>query len=165
MKLKGSCHCRAVQFELESPEPVPFMRCYCEICRKTNGSGGYGINLGGRHGSLRIDGEENISVYRARLDDGKGGTRASNCERRFCRLCGSGLWVYSPDWPELVHPFASAIDTELPAPPSRTHMMLGSKAGWVQIDAGEDDRRFDAYPDESLAAWHQRMRDRLPALD
>ena len=157
MKLKGSCHCRAVRFELESSEPVPYMCCYCSICRKTNGSGGYGINLGGQSDSLSVQGEDNITVYRARLDDGQGGTSESSCERRFCRLCGSGLWVWSPEWPELVHPFASAIDNELPLPPARTHIMLGSRANWVAVSPGPEDQAFDAYPQESLADWHRRM--------
>jgi hypothetical protein len=37
MQLKGSCHCAKVKFTVESGEPVPFMRCYCSICRKTAG--------------------------------------------------------------------------------------------------------------------------------
>ena len=165
MKLKGSCHCRAVTFELESSEPVPYMRCYCSICRKTNGAGGYGINLGGRSASLKVQGEEHISVYVVQFDDGAGGTRASNCERRFCKRCGSGLWVYSPDWPELVHPFASAIDTDLPVPPAHTHIMLGSKASWVEVEARDSDQQFDKYPDESLSDWHRRMQADIPPLD
>jgi hypothetical protein len=157
MKLEGSCHCRAVRFELSSEEPVPYLRCYCSICRKTNGAGGYGINLGGDFRTLKVDGEDNITVYRARIPDGKGGFNESTCERRFCKHCGSGLWVYSPDWPDLVHPFASAIDTELPRAPEHTHIMLGSKAEWVAVEAGRGDRQFDAYPDESLADWHKRL--------
>ena len=146
MRLEGSCGCRAVTFSLESSGPVPYMRCYCSICRKTTGSGGYSINLGGDFKSLEISGAENISVYRA----------TASCERRFCKLCGSGLWVYSPDWPELVHPFASAIDTELPVPPEHTHIMLGSKVNWVPVVAAAGDSQFVAYPDESLADWHKR---------
>ena len=46
MQLEGSCHCQAVRFSVESHEPYPFMRCYCSICRKTAGGGGYAINLG-----------------------------------------------------------------------------------------------------------------------
>lgn len=157
MKLQGSCHCRAVRFELESKQPVPYMHCYCSICRKTNGAGGFGINLGGDSRTLVVEGEDNIAVYRARIPDDAGGVRESNCERRFCRLCGSGLWVYSPDWPELVHPFASAIDTELPQAPRRTHIMLASKPGWVPLTPGSGDECFDAYPAESLADWHARM--------
>lgn len=157
MRLEGSCHCQAVRFRLTSNEPVPFMRCYCTICRKTNGAGGFGINLGGDYRTLQIDGEENISIYRAMLVDADGSRRLSDCERRFCRLCGSGLWVYSPSWPDLVHPFASAIDTELPAAPAHSHLMTSSKAAWVPLESGPDDRQFELYPDESLADWHTRM--------
>ena len=157
MELRGSCHCRRVQFALESKHAHPFALCYCSICRKTNGSGGYGINLGGDYRTLRVEGEEHVTVYRAQLADGKGGFTESSCERRFCKHCGSGLWVWSPDWPELVHAFASAIDTPLPQAPERTHLMLGSKAAWVPVLAGPCDKQFDAYPDESLAAWHERL--------
>ena len=46
MHLEGSCHCGKIKFTVESAEPVPFMRCYCSICRKTAGGGGYAINVG-----------------------------------------------------------------------------------------------------------------------
>ena len=45
MKLNGSCHCGTVKFEVESRTPQPFMHCYCTICRKTQGGGGYTINI------------------------------------------------------------------------------------------------------------------------
>jgi hypothetical protein len=157
MKLTGSCHCQSVRFSLSSSAPVPFMRCYCSICRKTNGGGGYAINLGGDFNTLEIDGRDNISVYRARIADPSGAVRESTCERSFCRICGSGLWVYTPDWPDLVHPFASAIDSELPSAPERTHIMLAFKAGWVPLNDAPADRHFDGYPDESLADWHARL--------
>ncbi len=152
MHLEGSCHCGSVRFELDSTHPVPYQRCYCSICRKTQGGGGYAINLGGDATTLAVTGKEHITIYHAKMPDGS----ASSAERHFCHLCGSGLWLFSPDWPELIHPFASAIDTELPIPPEHTHLMLGSKASWVEIDAGPDDKKFDEYPDESLAEWHER---------
>lgn len=156
MKLEGSCHCRAVRFSVDAPEPYPFMLCYCSICRKTGGGGGYAINLGARNASLEIAGEEHVSKYHARLEKADGSVEESPGERSFCARCGSALWVWDPRWPELVHPFASAIDTELPKPPERTHLMLGSKAAWVEPGCGPSDPRFDEYPDESLAAWHER---------
>jgi hypothetical protein len=52
MKLQGSCHCEAVRFHVDSPTPYPYMACYCSICRKTAGRGGYAINLGGDSSSL-----------------------------------------------------------------------------------------------------------------
>ncbi|MGQ0620166.1 MAG: GFA family protein [Panacagrimonas sp.] len=158
MKLQGSCHCGAVRFTLESAAPYPFMRCYCSICRKTAGAGGYAINLGGDHRTLKVKGRKDLSVYRARiLDEETGRRKRSPARRHFCKHCGSALWLWDPRWPELVHPHASAIDTDLPVPPEHTHMMLGSKAGWVEVQARRKDRRFDDYPIESLAQWHQRL--------
>lgn len=155
MKLDGSCHCGAVRFRLESSEPAPFMRCYCSICRKTAGAGGYAINLGGDHRTFEIvQGRDDVSVYQARLHD-EGG-KISEARRHFCKLCGSPLWVWDPRWPDLVHPHASAIDTPLPEPPSVDHMMVGSKANWVPVQARDGDRCFDEYPEESLAEWHRR---------
>jgi hypothetical protein len=153
MKLEGSCHCRAVRFSLESAQPYPFMRCYCSICRKTAGAGGFAINLGGDNRTLQVEGKEHISVYQARLEDG--GT--SSGHRHFCKHCGSALWLWDPSWPELVHPHASAIDTDLPVPPEHVHLMLGSKASWVEVDRAPHDKLFDEYPDESLAQWHERL--------
>jgi len=155
VKLEGSCHCGAVRFTVESPQPYPFNRCYCSICRKTAGGGGYAINLGAEMASLEIEGEEHLSSYRAKIR-AEDGDRESPAQRFFCSVCGSALWLYDPRWPELVHPHASAIDTELPVPPERTHMMVASKASWVEIEAAADDRVFDGYPDESLAEWHER---------
>lgn len=158
MQLKGSCHCGLVRFEVESRHPYPFNLCYCSICRKTAGGGGYAINLSGDSDTLKVEGTEHVAVYHARLVDARSGAeRRSRGERHFCRHCGSALWVYDPHWPQLVHPFASAIDTELPVPPERTHLMLGSKAGWVPVDAGPADQLCDAYPRESIADWHRRL--------
>ncbi len=158
MHLEGSCHCRAVRFAVESPHPYPFNRCYCSICRKTAGGGGHAINLGARHETLRVTGRESLSVYRARLHDPESGdVTESPGERNFCRHCGSALWLWDPRWPELVHPFASAIDTALPRPPEHTHLMTASKAGWVELQPAPGDKVFDEYPDESLAQWHQRL--------
>ncbi len=86
------------------------------------------------------------------MEDGS----TSSGQRHFCTRCGSALWLYDPTWPDLVHPHASAIDTPLPVPPDHVHLMLGSKASWVEVAAGEGDRCFDDYPGESLAQWHER---------
>ena len=157
MLLEGSCHCGSVNFTLQSSHPCPFNLCYCSICRKTNGGGGFAINLGGEFDTLKVDGSEHVTAYRARLMNPETGVQhESQGERSFCSVCGSGLWAWDSRWPELVHPFASAIDTELPVPPERTHLMLGSKASWVSVQPGSSDKQFDQYPDESIAEWHRR---------
>ena len=158
MRLEGSCHCGAVRFRLRSRHPYPFNLCYCSICRKTAGGGGYAINLGGDAASLEVEGREHVRIYRAKLRDEPGGEPyESPAGRHFCSLCASCLWLFDPRWPELIHPFASAIDTALPIPPERTHLMLGAKAPWVVPAIGPRDRQFEGYPDEAISAWHERL--------
>jgi hypothetical protein len=150
MHLDGSCHCGAVRFSLTAYAPVPFMRCYCSICRKTAGGGGYAINLGAKSATLRVEGEAHISVFHASVDG-----EESPAERRFCARCGSALWVWDPRWPELVHPFASAIDTALPAPLECVHMMLDSKPDWVRLDVQGEEPQCAGYYAHSLEDWHR----------
>ena len=158
MQLEGSCHCGKVKFQLDSEHPYPFNLCYCSICRKTAGGGGYAINLGGNFSTLQVTGEEHTTVYQATVTDPEtGAATESPARRHFCRICGSALWAWDPRWPELVHPFASAIDTELPVAPERTHLMATSKASWVEIQTGSKDKMFDVYPEESIAEWHARL--------
>ena len=155
--LKGSCRCGAVRFEVQSHTPAPYQLCYCSICRKQQGGGGYAINLGAIGATMKIEGKENLGVYRAEIQDDERPTcEISTGERNFCERCGSALWLYDPTWPELVHPFASAIDSDLPVPMERTHLMLKYKANWVEPVIAEGDKAFDLYPEESIADWHKR---------
>lgn len=157
MLLKGSCRCGAVRFEVESHTPVPYQLCYCSVCRKQQGGGGYAINLAAVTSTLKVDGAGHLGLYRAEIeDDEHPHCKASSGERRFCRECGAGLWLYDPNWTELVHPFASAIDTELPAASERVHLMLKYKASWVKPEVRERDTAFDLYPDESIEGWHRK---------
>jgi hypothetical protein len=132
------------------------MRCYCSICRKTAGAGGFAINLGAATQTMKVTGKRALRIYRARLpNESGGGTHVSSARRYFCAHCGSALWVWDPNWPELVHPHASAIDTPLPTPTEHVHCLVGSKASWVEVEGRRGDPRFDHYPDMSLAQWHE----------
>ena len=159
VRLEGACRCGAARFAVASHTPQPYQRCYCTICRKTAGGGGYAINLMGAADTLQVTGGEAIGVYRALLAseaaDGVCRLQESPAERHFCRLCASALWLYDPTWPELVHPFASAIDGELPVPPTRVHLMLRFKAGWVEPQIGPGDACFEDYPEQSIEDWHR----------
>ena len=156
MKLKGSCRCGAVNFSCESDTPVPYQRCYCSICRKTAGGGGYAINIGGDARTLRVEADRGaVGIFRAEIRQDDGACELSTAERNFCTRCSTALWLFSPEWPDLVHPFASAVDTDLPTPPSSVHMMLRFKPGWVEPRVGPHDEVFDLYPGESLEDWHR----------
>ncbi len=145
MQLKGSCHCGAVRFSLRSETPYPYLYCYCSICRKTAGGGGYAINIMGRADTLKVKGR--TRTYRATRGGG---------ERHFCPKCGSALWVFDRRWAEWIYPFASAIDTPLPAPKERQHILLGSKANWVAVPKGKREQHFRQYPKEAIIDWHRK---------
>jgi hypothetical protein len=155
MRLDGSCRCGTVSFSVMSHAPQPYQLCYCSICRKTAGGGGYAINLSAVTDTLEIKGKRAIGVYRAEIADDTGHCETSTGERNFCKRCATALWLYDPTWPDLVHPFASAIDTPLPVPPARTHLMLRFKPDWVVPRIDKHDKRFDLYPDQSIEDWHR----------
>lgn len=150
MRLDGSCHCGAVTFSLESHTPQPYMRCYCSVCRKTAGAGGFAINILGDNETMQVEGREHVGEYRARFNG-----KESAHRRYFCRICGTALWAWHDGWPELVHPYASAIDTPLPKPAAFVDIMLGSAAPWVALHEGDNIERFDEYPDSSIEDWHK----------
>lgn len=145
MLLKGSCHCRAVRFSVDSETPYPYLWCYCSICRKTAGGGGYAINIMGKAETFKVKGRTRI--YKARPSWG---------ERHFCGKCASALWVWDKRWPQWVYPFASAIDTPLPVPRERQHIFLGSKPNWVEVP--KRGKRFREFPREAIIDWHRSRR-------
>lgn len=158
MKLKGSCHCQSVRFEVESYTPYPFMHCYCSICRKTAGGAGCAINIMGEADTLRVTGKRNLQIYHAimsRTKEGKPKKRSTG-QRHFCKKCGSCLWIYDPSWPQWIYPFASAIDTDLPIPPERYHIMLDFAANWCEVPKGKKNKHFAKYNGESIEEWHKK---------
>lgn len=154
--LKGSCRCGAVRFAVESHAPVPYQLCYCAICRKTAGGGGFAINLSAEAATLQVEGENAVGSFSAEIRGADGRCERSPARRRYCLHCGTALWLFDPRWPELLHPFASAIDSELPPAPEKTHVMLRFKASWVEPAIGANDLSFDDYPEESIEDWHRR---------
>ncbi|KAI8391230.1 Mss4-like protein [Radiomyces spectabilis] len=156
MELQGSCHCGKVSFSVTSHTPAPFMRCYCSICRKCQGGGGYAINIMGQHKTLKVNGREHVRYYRA-LRDKETNELCGNI-RYFCSECGSHLYAYNESYSDFVYPMACAIDTPLP---ELSHedvycIMLNdkSKANWAIVPPSK--HTFQEYPDVSLEEWHKK---------
>ena len=157
MNIEGSCYCGAVSYSALSQTPYPYMHCYCSFCRKTGGSGGYGINIMALADSLCITGEQNLRFHHGMEHDTNTDELTENENHRyFCRQCGSPLWSADPRWPQWIYPFASSVNTPLPKPPQIVHIMLDFAAPWVEVPSGENHLHFQRYPDESIQQWHQR---------
>ncbi|KAJ2914715.1 hypothetical protein MD484_g5708, partial [Candolleomyces efflorescens] len=155
VELQGSCHCGAVKFTVQSSTPVPYQLCLCSICRKVGGVGG-SINLGAHSETLKVQGKENIGIYKAVLDRDTPEEHIASSERNFCKKCSSMLWLYDETWPELLHPFASAIDSpELDIPDTLVCIKLNSKPAYVRLPEGKK-VTYEDYGPESLESWHKK---------
>ena len=72
---RGHCHCGAVAFEVEAPEPFVAQDCNCSICTMT----GY-IHLIVPKSRFRLlRGEDNLTTYRF---------NTGVAQHKFCRTCG-----------------------------------------------------------------------------
>jgi len=158
MKIEGSCYCGAISYSAQSHTPYPYMQCYCNFCRKTAGSGGYGVNIMAQADSLIISHKQDLKFHYGMEHDPNTGELKQNINRRnFCRHCGSPLWAADPRWPQWIYPFATSVDTPLPKPPEIVHIMLDFALPWLNIPSGSEHRHFKRYPDESIEQWHQRF--------
>ena len=154
LMLSGSCRCGSVGFQVQSHTPYPYQRCYCSICRKAGAGSGYAVNIMGRAETLEVRGKNGIETFQAMITD-QGEPRLGSCQRSFCRDCGTMLWVFDEQWPDLLHPFASCIDTDLPGPPELVHIMLDFKAPWIEPQIGPTDQSYARYPAQSIEDWHR----------
>ena len=152
MRLEGSCQCGKVGFSVDSETPYPFMRCYCSICRKTEGA--FGVNIMGKRETLRVRGKRHLRCYHAVIRNPGQRPRRSEGERWFCGECGTHLYLLDERWDYGVWPNACAIDTPLPEAPSCVHLMLRFKPAWVPVPGTGP--HHPVYPDVSIADWHER---------
>lgn len=75
MLYKGSCHCKAVKFEVELPDSIEVDNCNCSICAK---SGVLHLIVPARDFSL-LSGRDAITTYTFNTGMAK---------HTFCKICG-----------------------------------------------------------------------------
>jgi hypothetical protein len=90
------------------------MHCYCSICRKTAGGGGYAINLGADFSTLVVTGKRYLRKYQAKIDRGGDADtgHTSTGQRHFCGRCGSALWFLARPAPILREAYPRLITQE-----------------------------------------------------
>ena len=74
MLYQGSCHCGAVQFEVEAPEEVEVEDCNCSICRMT----GFLHLIVPMRAFRLLAGADQLRVYRF---------NTGVAEHQFCKVC------------------------------------------------------------------------------
>jgi len=101
MLYKGSCHCRRVQFSVESPETVEVERCNCSVCSKS----GF-LHLIVPKSKFHLDsGEEDLSSYSFNTGVAK---------HYFCRHCGIKPFYVPRSNPDGIDVNVNALDTRPP---------------------------------------------------
>lgn len=74
MKHKGTCHCKAIEFEIES-DLDKIIQCNCSICIRKNAK----MIMIPKENFNLLKGEGNLSLYQFNSDIAK---------HYFCKLCG-----------------------------------------------------------------------------
>jgi hypothetical protein len=118
MKVRGSCVCGAVAFEVEEPF-AGFQYCHCSRCRKKTGSAHAANAFVAPAQFAWTRGEDHVKKFDLE------GTRWSSA---FCATCGSGMpFLNAPKTMVLVP--AGSLEGELVEKPRR-NIHFASRAPW-----------------------------------
>jgi hypothetical protein len=119
MKMKGSCLCGAVSYEVTGAFKV-MGNCHCSMCRKANGAAFATWGILDSQQFRWTSGEVLIQEYES----------SPGRQRCFCRNCGSQLVsMHSGVVGEIV---VATLDAD-PGERPREHIFVGSKAPWYEI--------------------------------
>lgn len=123
-RLKGTCLCGGVSFEVEGALERPPEACHCTQCRKQ--SSHFFVSANVRRETLTIHGADKVTWYRS----------SEKVQRGFCSVCGSPLF-----WNPMIEgydfiavamgAFDSATGTRL-----AKHIFVGDKGDYYEIDDG-----------------------------
>jgi len=86
MSYQGSCHCGAIQFEVNAPTPDNAISCNCSHCRRK----GMLLTFVPADQFTLIQGEDALQAYKF---------NTHRIDHRFCRKCGTQPFAYgaNPD--------------------------------------------------------------------
>lgn len=132
MKLRGSCLCGTVRYEVVGPVH-DVHHCHCGMCRKSHG-GGFStfarLNAADFH---FVAGAEQVRGYRS----------SPPMERGFCAVCGSRLTFRFDGMPEAVWIAVGTFDDDCGVR-AESHAFVASKAPWDEIS--DDLKQYREYP-------------------
>jgi len=130
MPHQAACSCGQLRATCEG-EPVRVSMCHCLACQRRTGSA-FGLQARWPRGLVLVEGEARVWVRIA--DSGNGVTF------HFCPLCGSTVYYWLNEMPEIVAIAVGAFaDAEFPAP--RFSVYETRRHKWV--DVPHDIEHFD----------------------
>ena len=121
-KLRGSCACGRVRYEIHGELLGPLTHCHCWRCRK-HGGASFGTTAGVRADELIfVSGEQHLSNWES----------SPGVHRFFAACCGSPIYKRDEAAGEVLGFRLGTLDTD-PERKAEMHFMVGSKAPWVEI--------------------------------
>ena len=99
MIYKGSCHCGAVQYEVDAAEVIECQECNCSICSKS----GYLHFIVPQSKFKLIQGEDQITTYT--FD-------SAEAKHKFCKMCGIKSFYIPRSNPDGVDVNVRCLDPE-----------------------------------------------------
>ena len=134
VKLKGSCLCGAVRFEVDSDEVGPITTCYCSRCRKSHGAERRLRARVRREGFAWSAGEDRLARY-------------AISDRRlklFCATCGTPILNVDRNDAQTFGLAVATLDDD-PGKRNLLHLFAASRPDWLEIR--DDLLVFDTVPD------------------
>lgn len=120
--IKGSCHCKKVQYEVDAIEGG-LWHCYCQTCRKTHAAQ--------RNTAARVN-RENFRIVSGR-EDLTGYPSMPGKLRHFCSHCGSHIYAEFPERPFVV--LRTATLDEDPGLRAKMSVWLSHDKPWLAEDS------------------------------
>jgi len=121
MRLKGSCLCKKVKYEI-SGELNDVLNCHCSMCRKLHASAFRTRAKIATKDWNTLSGAEYIKLYESSEGEHKS----------FCSECGSSLFTKFDNAPEILGFPLGTLDDD-PKVKATRHVYVGSKAPWFEI--------------------------------
>ncbi len=132
----GSCLCGAITYTV-CGALSDFGFCHCRSCQKASGAA-HGANIGVRREHLDlVDRGGALTEYES--SPGK--------VRTFCGVCGSPMFAFLKDNPELIRIRLGTLDSPLGDAP-KAHTFVSEKASWHHI--ADNLPQFDAWADPTV---------------
>src|SRR5437870_4875980 len=133
-RVRGSCLCGGVAYEIGGPVAGPIANCHCTRCRKARAAA-HASNLFVQLPDFRwLRGEELVVSYKV--------PEAERFTQAFCRTCGAKVPHVNAARGRVVVP-AGPLDDD-PGAREELHIFVGSKAPWYEIAAVLP--QHEAYP-------------------
>lgn len=118
---EGSCLCQKIRYRL-TQEPGDFGYCHCVSCRKASGSSHAANAPVKRENFHLLEGEAVLREFES----------SPGMIRAFCSNCGSPIYAFRAERPELLGIRLGTLDTPF-AKLAKEHRYVAEKAAWEKI--------------------------------